>query len=212
MPLTLYYHPLSSFCWKALIALYEKDLPFNGIILDAQTMADFKRRWPIGRFPALTDGDRFIPEATIVIDYLDQHYPGPVRLIPSDPDAARETRLRDRFYDLYVHVPMQKVINDRLRPADARDPHGVTEARELLQTALNLAEAELAGRTWATGEAFSLADCAAAPALFYADKVAPFTAAQANVAAYLERLKQRPSFARVLAEAAPFFAMFPASD
>ena len=214
MSLKLYFHPLASFCWKALIALYENDTPFEPHIVDladATSRADFIRIWPIGKFPVLRDDakDRTIPESSIIIEYLAQHYPGRTQLVPADPDLARQTRFRDRFYDLYVHEPMQKIVTDKLRPAGNNDPHGVEQARALLQTSLGMIDRDMAARTWAMGEAFSMADCAAAPALFYANKVMPFAGTHSNAAAYLDRLMQRPSFARVLEEAQPYFKMFP---
>jgi glutathione S-transferase len=150
-----------------------------------------------------------VPEATIVIEYLAQHYSGKARLVPSDPDLAWRARLGDRFYDHYVNDPMAKIVTDRIRPAGRNDQHGVDEARALLGTALDMVDAEMGSKTWAVGEAFTMADCAAAPALFYADKVMPFGATHRRAAAYLARLIRRPSFTRVLAEAEPYFKMFP---
>ena len=214
MALTLYYHPLASFCWKALIALYENDTPFEPHIVDLMdpaAAAAFRKIWPIGKFPVLRDDaqDRTVPESSIIIEYLDRHHPGRTRLVPADPDLAREVRLRDRFYDLYVHLPMQAIVGDRIRPAGKKDPHGVDEARARLRTSYAMIEQEMATRTWATGETFSMADCSAAPALFYADRVLPFGDTHKHVAAYLARLKQRPSYARALREAEPYFHMFP---
>jgi glutathione S-transferase len=214
MALKLYYHPLASFCWKVLIPLYENGTAFEGHIvnlMDEASAAAFKRVWPIGKFPVLRDEarDRTVPESTTIIEYLDQRHAGPARLIPPDADLARETRLRDRFYDLYVHEPMQKIVTDKLRPAGRNDPHGVDAARALLGTALAMIESDMASRTWAMGDAFTMADCAASPALFYADKVMPFAATHPNAAAYLQRLMRRPAFARVLAEAEPYFRLFP---
>uniref|UniRef100_B0T5Y2 Glutathione S-transferase domain n=1 Tax=Caulobacter sp. (strain K31) TaxID=366602 RepID=B0T5Y2_CAUSK len=214
MSLTLHMHPLASYCWKVLIALYENDTPFEARLVDLgdpAAAAAFKALWPTGKMPLLQDAarDRVVPETSIIIEYLQAAYPGPVRFIPDDPDAALRVRLLDRLFDLYVMTPMQAIVGDRIRPADAKDPYGVASARSQLAMAYGLIEAELAGRTWAAGEAFSLADCAAAPALFYADKVAPLTDAHPNVSAYLDRLLARPSFARVLREAEPYFAMFP---
>lgn len=214
MALTLYYHPLASFCWKVLIPLYENATPFTGHVVDLMdeaSAAALKRLWPIGKFPVLHDEapGRTVAESTTIIEYLDLHYPGPTRLIPPEPDLARETRFHDRFYDLYVHEPMQKIVTDRLRPVGRNDPHGVEAARGLLRTALGVVDKDMASRTWATGEAFSMADCSAAPALFYADKVMPLDAAFPNTAAYLRRLQQRPAFARVLDEAQPYFRLFP---
>jgi glutathione S-transferase len=167
--------------------------------------------WPIGKFPVLRDDARnqTVPESTVIIEYLDRYYPGRTPFIPADAELARETRLRDRFYDLYVHEPMQKIVGDRIRPDGAKDPHGVEEARARLRTSYAMIDREMAMRTWAAGESFSLADCAAAPSLFYANEVMPFGDGHANAAAYLDRLKARPSYARVLQEAEPYFAMFP---
>jgi len=214
MPLKLYFHPLSSFCQKALIALYENDTPFEPHVvnlMEAAEAAAFKAIWPIGRFPVLRDDakDRTIPESSIIIEYLDQHHPGRTRFLPGDPVLARETRMRDRFFDLYVNTPVQKIVTDKLRPAGMNDAHGVQQARQQLQTALGLIEQDIAGKTWAMGEAFSMADCAAAPALFYADKVMPFAGTHKNTAAYFGRLMERASYARALREAQPYFAMFP---
>jgi glutathione S-transferase len=214
MSLKLYFHPLSSFCHKALIALYENETPFEPHVVDLtdeNSRAAFKRIWPIGKFPVLRDEaqERTIPESTMIIEYLAQRYPGRTRLVPPDPDRALQTRMRDRFYDLYVNVPMQKIVTDRLRPPGRNDPHGVDEARLLLQTACRLADEEMATRTWAMGDTFSMADCAAAPALFYADTLDPFDGTYDHLASYLGRLMARPSFARVLEEAQPYFALFP---
>ena len=153
-----------------------------------------------------------IPESTTIIEYLEQHYPGSAPLIPADPDAARNVRFTDRLYDLYVHLPMQKIMTDRLRPAGRNDPHGVEEAKATLLTALGILEKDMGARTWAAGETFTLADCAACPALFYGNMAVPFTATHKNVAAYLARLQQRPSFARVLKEAEPYFKFVPRGE
>jgi glutathione S-transferase len=212
MALALYMHPLSSFCWKALIALYENEAEFSPIVVDLgdpQSRAAFLAVWPIGKFPVLRDGTQIIPESTLIIEHLALHHPGPAQLVPADPDVALQVRLRDRFYDLHVHVHMQKVVGDRIRPADKKDPHGVEHARASLATAYGMIEREMANKTWAIGDAFTMADCAAAPALYYANKVLPFGAAHGNIASYLARLQARPSFARVLREAEPYFAMFP---
>jgi glutathione S-transferase len=216
MSLTLYFHPLASFCQKVLVALYESGTPFSPHIVDlgdAAASAPFRKLWPIAKIPVLRDEakDRTIPESSIIIEYLDQHYPGRTPLVPADPDLARQTRMRDRFYDLCVDMPMQKIVTDRLRPAGRHDPHGVDEAKALLQTALGMVDQEMATRTWAMGDAFSMADCAAAPALFYADKVMRFGDTHRNAARYLVRLTERPSYARALEEARPYFALFPGS-
>jgi len=214
MSLVLHYHPLASFCHKALIALYENEVPFTPKLVDLgdpTQRAEFQALWPIGKFPVLQDvaRGRTIPESTIIIEYIEQHHPGKGNLIPQGCDEARETRLRDRFFDLYVHEPMQKIVGDRLRPEGAKDPHGVDHARNTMRTALGMLEKDMSSRTWATGDAFTLADCAAAPALFYADKVMPIAGDYPNAATYLARLMERPSYARVLREAQPYFAMFP---
>lgn len=214
MSLTLYYHPLSSFCWKALIALYENDVPFTPKLVnlgDADDRAAFLKLWPIGKFPVLRDDARetTVPESSIIIDYLDRHFGGPTRFIPSDPDLALQTRLRDRFYDLYVHMPMQAIVGDRLRAEGTKDPTGVDQARGRLRTSYAMVEAQMTGGGWAMGDDFTLADCAALPALYYADKVVPLGDELPHTSAYLDRLKARPSVARVLTEAEPYFRMFP---
>jgi glutathione S-transferase len=214
MSLTLYFHPLSSFCQKALIALYENDTPFEPRLVDfadAAATAEFKRLWPIAKIPVLRDEarDRTVPEASIIIEYLAQHYPGKTVLVPRDPERARQLRLRDRFFDLYVDVPMQKIVTDRLRPPGKNDPHGVEDAKRLLQTALGMVDEEMEGQTWAMGNDFTMADCAAAPALFYASRVLPFADTHKHAAQYLDRLMKRPSYARALKEAQPYFAKFP---
>lgn len=217
MPLTLYIHPLASFCHKVLIALYENGTPFEARIVDfadpgsAQALFD---KWPVGRIPVLHDEalGQVVPETSIIIEHLQRHYPGPVRLLPDDPDRALEVRLWDRFYDLYVSVPMQKIVTDRIRPAGAADPHGVAEARAMLDQAYGMIEARMAGREWAVGDGFTLADCAALPALFFASIVHPFAPGQAAAAAYLDRLLTRASVRRALSEAQPFFSMFPYRD
>jgi len=214
MLLTLHFHPLSSFCHKALIALYENDTPFTPKLVNLQDERErsaFRALWPIGKFPVLEDAarDRMVPESSIIIEYLDRHYPGKTRFLPDDPDLARQTRLRDRFLDLHVHMQMQKIVGDRLRPADKKDPYGVEQARDLTGRALGILDHAMARQTWAVGEVFTMADCAAGPALFYADKVARLAGTYPNVAAYLGRLTQRPSYARALKEAEPYFQFFP---
>ena len=213
MSLTLYFHPLSS-CQKALIAFYENNIPFTPHmvnLLDEASATAFKKIWPIGRFPVLRDEarDRTVPESSIIIEYLAQHCPGRTQLVPADGDAARQMRLRDRFFDLYVNVPVGKVVTDRLRPPGRNDSHGVEEAKALLRTSLGMIEQEMAKKTWAMGDSFTMADCAAAPALFYADKVIPFGETHRNAAAYLARLMARPSYARALEEAKPFLKLMP---
>jgi glutathione S-transferase len=215
MALILHYHPLASFCWKVLIALYENDIAFEPKLIDLgdpESRAAFAALWPIAKMPVLEEQARgaVVPETSIIIDYLDLHHPGPVRFVPQDPERAREARLWDRIFDCYVQAPMQRIVGDRIRPDGERDPFGVAEARALLATAMTMIERDLAGRQWVLGEEFGLADCAAAPALFYADKVMPLAGAYPVALALLDRLKARPSFARVLDEAEPWFKYFPA--
>jgi glutathione S-transferase len=215
MSLTFYFHPLASYCQKALIALYENDTPFTPQMVDLGNEAEraaLLKMWPIGKFPVLRDAarDLTVPESSIIIEYLDRHYPGRTQLVPEDADLAWQARLRDRFYDLYVHDPMQKIVGDRLRPKEKVDPFGVEEARARLRSSYDIIDQEMAGKAWAMGDQFTLADCAASPSLFYADKVLPFGATHKHVAAYFDRLKARPSYARVLAEAEPYLKLFPA--
>jgi len=213
MPLTLYMHPLSSYCQKALIALYENGTPFTPHVVNLQDETEnaaFKNIWPVGKFPVLRDGDKTIPESTSIIEYLALHYPGRSELVPRNAQAAFEVRAQDRFFDLSIHIPMQKIIGDRLRTAGQNDAYGVEHAKAALQTALAVVDKDIAKKNWAAGETFSMADCAAAPTLFYIDMVvAPLAGSYDNVAAYLERLKKRPSFARALEEAKPYLQYVP---
>jgi glutathione S-transferase len=211
MSLTLHYHPLASYCWKALIALYENDIPFTPNLVDLGNPAEraaLVTLWGIGKFPVLRDEAR-VPESSIIVEYLDRHYRGRTRFIPEDSGRALQTRLHDRFYDLYVHLPMQKIMIDRMRPKGKQDPHGVEEARAQLLTSYAMIEQQVAKGGWAVGEDFGLADCAAAPSLFYGSMVVPFGEPNRNLSAYFERLKARPSFARVMQEAEPYFQMVP---
>jgi glutathione S-transferase len=214
MSLILYYHPLSSFCWKTLIALYEYDIPFEPRLIDLgdpASRAELERRWPFNKFPVIedTEAGRSLPESSIIIEYLGLRHPGKAALVPRDPELALPVRLADRFYDLQVQVPMQRIVADRLRPAGQKDALGVERARATLGIAYSLVERDMASQPWAAGESFSMADCAAAPALYYADRVQPLRSDYPHAAAYLKRLEQRPSVARVLREAEPYFAMFP---
>jgi glutathione S-transferase len=214
MSLKLFFHPLSSFCQKVLVALYENDTPFEPFLVDLgdeTSLEQFTKIWPIGKFPVLRDEgkEETIPESSIIIEYLARHYPGRTQLLPPDADLARQTRLRDRFFDLYVNVPMQKIVTDRLRPSGKNDAYGVEQARATLRTACGMLDQEMGTKTWAMGEAFTMADCAAAPALFYANMMMPFGKAYKNVAAYLNRLMERPSYARALEEAQPYLARVP---
>jgi glutathione S-transferase len=215
--LTLYYHPLSSFCMKVLIALYENDTPFTPHIVDLMDETQrsaFLKIWPAGKFPVLRDEarNRIIPETSVIIAHLDRHFPGAVRLIPDDADVASQMHVYDRVFDNYVNQNMQRVVFDRLRPADQRDPYGVDQAKTHLRTTLDMIERDIAGRTWIMGDDFTMADCAAAPALFYADKIIPLKDNHRQAAGYLGRLVRRASFLRVLKEAKPYLAMFPKDD
>jgi glutathione S-transferase len=210
MALVLYFHPLASFCHKVLVALYENGTPFEPHVVDLgdeRSRAAFFEIAPMGKFPVIRDGGAPIIESSTIIEYLTLRHPGPTALVPKDPALALEVRARDRFFDSYVHEPMQKIVVDTLRPSGQNDPFGVAEARRTIETAFDVLEREL-GEPWAIGDAFSMADCAAAPALFYANVVAPF-GDRPRLAAYLRRLMERPSFARVLEEARPHFASFP---
>ena len=215
MSLTLYYHPLSSFCWKALIALYEADVAFEPRLVNLGDPADraaFQAVWPLAKFPVLRDEARgqTIPESTIIVDYLARNQPSAASLIPDDPDAAMRTRLLDRLIDSYIHLPFQQIVSERLRPEGGKDPFGVEQNRAAIRAGYDLIAPMIAG-PWAMGAAFTLADCAALPALFYADYAIPL-AGWPPLAAHLDRLKARPSIARVLAEAEPFFQYFPLKD
>lgn len=216
MALKLYYHPLSSYCWKVLIALYETGVPFEPEIVDLgdpEARERFIRLTPLGKFPVLVDEEagKGFPESSIIIEYLAIRHASAARLIPADRDLALRVRLSDRFYDLHVHDKMQRIVGDRLRPADRKDPFGVEKLRNELEISLALVDRDMGEGGWATGLTFTMADCAAAPALYYANQVAPFGDNHAGAARYLDRLMARPSFARVLAEAEPYFAMFPKS-
>ena len=149
--LTLHFHPLSSFCHKVLIALYENGTPFTPKLVDlgdAEQRDAFRALWPVGKFPVLQDDARgeTVPESSIIIEYLDQHYPGKTRFIPAEPEQSRAVRFRDRFFDLHIHLHMQKIVGDRLRPAGAKDPHGVEDARTRMAAALGIVEKEMASR------------------------------------------------------------------
>ena len=214
MSLKLYFHPLASFCHKALIALYENGTPFEPVIVDLMdeaSSAAFRAVWPMAKMPVLRDEarDRTVAESTIIVEYLDAHYPGTTRFLPADPDGAWQTRMWDRFFDHYLQLPMQKIVTDRLRPAGRNDAWGVEQASAQLHEAYEVLEQEIAAKTWMLGDTFTLADCSAAPALFYANTVVPFAETQKNLAAYVGRLMARPSFARVLEEAEPYFTLFP---
>ncbi len=214
MSLTLYMHPLSSYCHKALIAFYENDTPFKAQSVDLSNDTErenLRQLWPLAKFPLLRDDatGRTIPESTMIIEYLAQHYPGRTELVPKDAELAWQVRFGDRFYDLHVHQHLQKIVFDRIIPADKRDPLGVEQAREKLQIAYGMIDKDMKSKTWVVGDTYTMADCAASPALFYAGKLVPFDQYK-NLSAYFARLVERPSYARVLREAEPFMKMFPA--
>ncbi|WP_438003673.1 glutathione S-transferase family protein [Sorangium sp. So ce321] len=212
MPMKLYAHPFSSYCQKVLIALYEHEAPFELRLIapdDAQVAAEHEALWPLKRMPVLLDEGRTVVEASIIIEYIDLHHPGSVRLLPEAPRSALDVRMMDRFFDNYIMTPMQKLVFDSIRAAENRDPQGVAEARQLLDTAYRWLDGAMAGREWAAGDGFSLADCAAGPALFYADWAHPLGEAFPNVRAYRRRLLARPSFARAIDEARPYRSFFP---
>lgn len=212
MSLTLYAHPFSSYCQKVLIAFYENDIPFQYRRFgpeDPAAFDEFARLWPLKRMPLLVDGERTVMESSIIIEHLAVEHPGAVALLPRDPATALEARFLDRYFDHYVMTPMQKIVTDLLRPAESRDGYGVRDAHTLLESSYAWLEARLAGREWATGVSFSLADCSAAPSLFYADWAHQIPEQFANLRAYRKRLLARPSVARAVDEARPYRELFP---
>lgn len=212
MSLTLHYHPLSSYCWKALIALYENGAPFEAQVVnlgDPGARAAYAALWPTAKIPLLVDGERVVPETSIQIEYLDRHHPGATRLLPDDFEAQLEVRLWDRVFDLHVMTPMQRFIAQQLRPEAERDAPTLASTVADLGLAYDLIESRLGDRPWAAGEAFSMADCAAAPALFHAAIIRPFSPEHTRLAAYFVRLLARPSVWRCIVEARPVFQYYP---
>lgn len=211
MTLTLYYHPLASYCWKVLIALYEHGTPFARRVVDLgdpAQRAELVALWPLGRFPVLRDGDQVVAESSIIVEHLDRRHPGPRPLVPVDPDQALAARRWDRLLDNDVQGPVQAIVGDRLRGG-----HGdLARAYATLTTVYALLEQQLGATGWLVGDDFGFADCAAAPALFYAATLQPFPADAPRLRAYVERLLARPSVARVLDEARPSFATYPFAD
>lgn len=208
----LFAHPFSSYCQKVLVAIYENGTEFDYRMLSPQeagTVEEWQSIWPIKRFPVLKDGENAVMEATIIIEYLMLNYPGSVRLIPENPQAALRTRMMDRFFDNYIMTPMQKVVFNQIRPEADRDPYGVNEAKAMLDDAYGWLDGVVAKTEWAAGDTFTLADCAACPSLFYADWVHPIAEQFPNVRAYRARLLARPSFARAVDEGRPYRAFFP---
>lgn len=213
MALALHFHPLSSHCHKVLIALYELAVPFEPRPLNLgnpQERSAFLALWPTGKMPLLQDGECTVPETTIIIEYLTlNHAPAGQTLLPADAQSALEVRLMDRLVDLYVMHPMQAIVADRLRAEADRDAIAVAKARETLAMAYGMLEKTLADRAWLAGAQFTMADCVAAPSLFYATTLVPFAPEHKRLAAYYERLLARPSVMRVLDEARPFFQFYP---
>lgn len=213
MALTLYYHPLSSFCHKVLIALYEHAIEFEKRVIDLSSetdRAELEALWPLVKFPVISDQDRqrIVAESSVIIEYLDRLYVGQHQLIPDDWDTALQVRLWDRFFDLHVQQPMQQIVADRLFAS-----HGdLSRQRASLLTAYGMLERQLSGDGWVASPNFSMADCAAAPALFYASTLVPFPDDCPNVSAYFERLVQRPSVQRVIEEARPWFSFYPFAE
>ena len=213
MTLTLYYHPLSSYCHKVLIALYEAGTAFKGEIIDlgdADDRARLGSHWPLCKFPVLHDSrrDRSLPESSAIIEYLDHYYPGAKPLIPPDWDSAFQARLWDRIFDQHVHTPVQRIVGDRLRQAHA----DLSDQRSLLQATYRVIDRQVAAHAWVAHDEFTLADCAAAPALFYANTLQPLPDSLVHLQEYFARLMERPSVRRVLEEARPYFHMYPFAD
>lgn len=212
MALQLYFHPLSSYSQKALIALYEYGTAFEPRGLSTPDSAEnqaLARLWPLQKFPVLVDGEHTVLEASCIVEYLGLAQPEAQRLIPADPAAALPVRMLDRVFDNYISTPQQKIVADALRPEGARDAHGVAEARQMLRSTYAWLDGQLAGRTWAAGERFSLADCGAGTFLFYAHWAEPIPAELDALRGYLRRLRQRPSVRRAADEAAPFLSWVP---
>ncbi|MES2946026.1 MAG: glutathione S-transferase family protein [Pseudomonadota bacterium] len=214
--LTLYYHPLSSYCHKVLIAVDMLGIEIDRQLLnlgDAAERAAYLALWPTGKMPLLVDDGRPVPESSIIIEHLQHHHARPGRtLIPHDADAALEVRLWDRLFDLYVMTPMQALTADLLRPEGERDAISVAKARDGLLPAYALIDRQLEGRSWVTGDVFSMADCAAAPALFYAVTYVPLPPQHVHLAAYFERLMAWPAVALAIDQARPYFRFYPGRD
>jgi glutathione S-transferase len=212
MSLILYGHPFSSYTQKAMIALYENATPFEFRSLGPdhpQHLAEWLRRWPLRKFPVLVDGERSVVETSIIIEHLHLNHPGPVRLLPQDPIAALEVRFLDRYFDLHVMNVVQHAVDAALTGEVAKREAGLAFAAQKLELAYGWLEGHLAGRAWAAGDDFTMADCAAAPSLFYADWTHQISEAYPLLRAYRARLLARPSFARAVEEARPFRPLFP---
>jgi glutathione S-transferase len=209
--LVVHQHPFALYCWKALIALYERDVPFTGELVEADRSA-LATLWPSASIPVLVDDGVVVPESSIIVEHLDRHGDAPP-LIPTEPDEALQARLWDRIADGYITTPVQRIVGDALRPSDAKDPHGVSQAHASLDLACAMLDRQLNGRDhdgWLAGDDFTLADCAAAPALHYADVLHPLDReAHPALAAYFDRVLTRPSVSRVVEEARPYRVLFP---
>ena len=208
----LYLHPLSSFCWKVLIPLYEAEIPFEPVMVDLMDQAkraEYLKLSPFAKIPTLVDGERVVNETSIMIEYLAMKYPKAASLMPKDPEEALKVRALDRFYDLYLNGFLGRIAFHRLRPEAERDEISTAMVMNDMRTAITIVEKDMASRTWAAGESFTMADCAAAPSLFYANKLVPYAPDYPNTARYLERLQKRPSVARAIREAEPYFHMAP---
>jgi len=209
--LQLYAHPFSSYCQKVLIALWADDTLFEYKMLDEQhpeNMAELKQRWPFAQFPLLVDNGKTVVETTPIIEHLAAFHPGPNDWIP-DGALGRRVRFFDRFFDLYVMNTMTVSVFDALRPEGSRDPFGVEKSLSTLRTAYDWLEANFGDGPWAAGNDFTLADCAAAPSLFYADWVEEIGTARPRLAAYRARLLAHPIVARAVDEARPYRHFFP---
>lgn len=212
MSIALYGHPFSSYTQKALIALYENDTPFEFRCLGPDTpehTGEWLRRWPLRKFPLLVDDERNVSETSIIVEYLQLAHPGRVRFLPADPMSALNVRFLDRFFDLHVMSCTQHAVNAALTGDPVRRQEGLEFAAQKLELAYAWLEGQLVGRTWAAGDDFTLADCAAAPSLFYADWTHTISDAFPVLRAYRKRLLARPSFARAVEEARPFRPLFP---
>ena len=212
MVIQLFGHPFSSYTWKALIPFYENGTPFAFRMLDPdhpENAAELARHSAMGKFPLLVEGATAVFEATSIIEYLDAFHPGTVRFVPADPVAATEVRMLDRVFDNYVMNVTQAIVANALRPEEHRDPYGVEQARAGLDKVYAWLDGELANREWACGGTFTLADCAAAGALFYADWAHPLPERYATLRAYRARLLARPSVSRCVEDARPYRSYFP---
>lgn len=212
--LTLFGHPFSSYTQKALIALYTDGTEFEYRELDVERPEPFfeelRKMWPFGKFPVLVDTGEPVSESTCIIEHLQANHPGPTQWIPPG-ETGRRVRFLDRFFDLHVMNNMVKIVTDRLRPEDKRDEFGVEQARRDLIIAYDWLEQQL-GDQWAAGRQFTLADCAAAPSLLYADWAEPIGASRPKLGAYRARLLEHPAVARCVEEARPYRHFFPLGD